>query len=311
MFQTILVSISDSNTQTHIVQQAACLARNTQAKILVYHPFASTSLESSGNFVDPLDWSLKRTEAESAIKQIIKQLNDENIQAEGGVVENDSTEAFNAYARQNDASVIIIEKPDSSVNDRFYELMKTSTIPVLAIPRNHAEVPSAQCFKRILLPLDGSKRAECTLPFAVSISESLNCSVVLTHVIQPPSFTRSGSFNDEKITQLSEQVVETNRQNARDYLKQVVGRFSVPTYGHVIVNADVASSIHQLIEDESIDLVILSAHGTGGNPKWPYGNVANNLITYSLAPVLLIQDLPDSQTVEPTTALNQRSITLR
>jgi nucleotide-binding universal stress UspA family protein len=308
MFQTILVCITQTDNQTNIVQQAACIAQKMQARVLVYHPFSFT-IGSDSNFVDPLNWSLKKTEAESTVKQIIEQLNQQKIQAEGEVVENHNPDTFIEYAKQNDVSMFIIERSDST-KDLLHELMKSSAIPVLSLPSTYAQV-APQCFKRILLPLDGSKRAECTLPYAIALSEKLHSPVVAAHIVQPPVFTRSGSFNDEKITMLSDQVVETNRQNARDYLKQLIKHFSVPVYGHVIVNTDIPSSIHQLIEDEAIDLVILSAHGTGGNPKWPYGSVANNLISYSLAPVLLVQDLPASQMDEQPTQTNQRLLTHR
>jgi nucleotide-binding universal stress UspA family protein len=308
MFQTIMIGITDTNPQTYIVQQAACIAKKMQAKLLVYYPFSMNTVETEAGFVDPLNWSLKRTEAETVMKQVIEQLHQQGLEAEGEVIEGTSIESFMAYAHKNNVSMIILEK---SNNDLLHELMISSAIPVLSLPKSYSKSPVSECFSRILLPLDGSKRAEVALPFAAALSEKLGTEVLLAHVVQPPSFTRSGNFNDDKINQLSEQVVETNRQNAQSYLRQVVERFSVPAYSQVIINNDVASSIHQVIEDESIDLVILSAHGASGNQQWPYGSIANNLIAYSLAPVFLVQDLPAMQADEPNMLSNQRRFTHR
>jgi nucleotide-binding universal stress UspA family protein len=308
MFQTIMIGITDTNPQTYIVQQAACIAKQMQAKLLVYYPFSMNMAETEAGFVDPLNWSLKRTEAETVTKQVIEQLHQQGLEAEGEVIEGTSIDSFLSYAQKNNVSMIILEK---SNNELLHEIMKSSAIPVLSLPKSYHKAPAPECFSRILLPLDGSKRAEVALPFASALSEKLGSEVLLLHVVQPPNFTRSGNFNDEKINQLSEEVVETNRQSAQTYLKQMVERFSIPAYSQVIVNNDVPSSIHQIIEDEAIDLVILSAHGTGGNQKWPYGSIANNLIAYSLAPVFMVQDLPASQADEPTMLTNQRRFTHR
>jgi nucleotide-binding universal stress UspA family protein len=51
-------------------------------------------------------------------------------------------------------------------------------------------------------------------------------------------------------------------------------------------------ALHQLAEQEHIDLVALSAHGYSGNSQWPYGSMVNNFILYSKAPLFIVQDLP-------------------
>jgi hypothetical protein len=50
--------------------------------------------------------------------------------------------------------------------------------------------------------------------------------------------------------------------------------------------------LHDLVEREGADLVILSAHGYSGNTKWPYGSVVTNFIAYGTTPLLIVQDAP-------------------
>jgi nucleotide-binding universal stress UspA family protein len=69
----------------------------------------------------------------------------------------------------------------------------------------------------------------------------------------------------------------------------------------LVENASVTSAIHELANQEDIDMVILCAHGFTGQVTWPYGTVARNYMEHGTKPVLVVQDLPRSQ-VRPTAA---------
>ncbi len=53
--------------------------------------------------------------------------------------------------------------------------------------------------------------------------------------------------------------------------------------------------MHELVAQENIDLVVLSAHGHSGGTKWPYGGVALNFIAYGTTPLLIVQDLSQDE----------------
>ena len=50
-------------------------------------------------------------------------------------------------------------------------------------------------------------------------------------------------------------------------------------------------SLHELVEREKADLVVLSGHGYSGRMEWPYGGVANSFVQYGTTPLLIVQDL--------------------
>ena len=70
---------------------------------------------------------------------------------------------------------------------------------------------------------------------------------------------------------------------------------------HIIVQDDVAVALHELSESENADLVILSAHGYSGTPRWTYGSITSSFIGYGSTPLLIIQDLSKNQ-VQPSPA---------
>lgn len=54
-------------------------------------------------------------------------------------------------------------------------------------------------------------------------------------------------------------------------------------------------SLHELVEREKADLVVLSGHGYSSRMKWPYGGVTNSFIQYGTTPLLIVQDLPPEE----------------
>jgi nucleotide-binding universal stress UspA family protein len=78
---------------------------------------------------------------------------------------------------------------------------------------------------------------------------------------------------------LADQVVARNREEAGHYLEQVKSRSyleGIDVQTHLITSDNAAAALHQLGEQENIDMVTLSAHGYTGNLQWPYGSMVNN-----------------------------------
>ena len=55
------------------------------------------------------------------------------------------------------------------------------------------------------------------------------------------------------------------------------------------------AALHNIIDRENIDLVLLSAHGYSGENRWPYGKIALNFIAYGTTPLIIIQDLEEDE----------------
>jgi nucleotide-binding universal stress UspA family protein len=101
---------------------------------------------------------------------------------------------------------------------------------------------------------------------------------------------------------LAAQVVARNREEAGHYLEEVKARSyleGIDVHTHLVTSDNAAATLHQMGEQEHIDLVTLSAHGYTGNHQWPYGSMVNNFILYGKAPLLIVQDLPPKQEQKP------------
>ena len=108
---------------------------------------------------------------------------------------------------------------------------------------------------------------------------------------------------------LSNRIVMRNQEEALHYLDQV--KLHSPLAGmdvraHLIISNNTAVAIHELVDREQIDMVVLGAHGYSGNSQWPYGSVVNNFILYGKVPLLIVQDLPLKSVQEETSQMGIR-----
>ena len=139
-------------------------------------------------------------------------------------------------------------------------------------------------FKHLLVPLDGSKLAEATLPMAVYLAKILKTPVTLLHIIELDA--PEEIHHDRHLTNSSE---------AEAYLARVAkdtfpDKIKVDYHIHTSAVADVAQSI----VDHSVDeiqpgLILLCAHGNSGMHDLFYGNIAQQVVAASTSPVLLIK----------------------
>jgi nucleotide-binding universal stress UspA family protein len=145
-------------------------------------------------------------------------------------------------------------------------------------------------YRRVLVPLDGSQRAEFALPLAKKLANSQNSQLLLVHAIVKPEIPRHTPFSEEE-RQLVDRLTELNRTRAGEYLEQLRDQLSPGVETRIIVGDAPAASLHDVVALEKADLVALSAHGYTSGTRWPYGSIALSFIAYGTTPLLIVQDL--------------------
>ena len=174
---------------------------------------------------------------------------------------------------------------------------------VRAHPQNipTGELAETPLYQRILVPLDGSQRAEHVLPIVMQLAQLHKPIIHLVNVVQTPEMARQMPLAQEDID-LANRVVARNREEAGHYLEQVKSRSylqGIDVETHLMTSDHTAESLHQVVEQERIDMVTLSAHGYSGKHQWPYGGVASNFILYGKVSLLIVQDMPAKQELKP------------
>jgi nucleotide-binding universal stress UspA family protein len=144
-------------------------------------------------------------------------------------------------------------------------------------------------YRRILVPLDGSKLAECVLPHAEAIAKLSKASIELVHVIEPLELpTRGGialSIDDLKQIELH------TKSDAESYLYEVVERLKLAGIkAHSkLLTGKAADSLVDYIHKNKFDLLIMATHGRSGISRWIWGSVAEKILHSSSTPVLIVR----------------------
>jgi len=142
-------------------------------------------------------------------------------------------------------------------------------------------------YKTILVPLDGSKRAEAILSHVEELSKLYRAKVIFLQVIEPPPLI----VGPEGDIALHQQEIERWTREAESYLTAIQGEFQekgIENNKHVI-NASVVDAIIKVAEQEGADLVALASHGRSGLSQVFYGSVAAGVLHRIDRPLLLIR----------------------
>ena len=308
MFNRILLPMDRSPLAECVLPHAVAVARAFASQVTLVHVMDTPHRANWRRAVDPLNWRIRKAEAESYLGDLVLRLQKAGVSTEKQILEGDAAERIVEYSRKNDVPLIMLSSHGqsglsgwnvSSVVQKIILRAHTSIMIVRAYQPISTDVTGLR-YRWLLLPLDGSQRAESVLPMASTLARSHEAQILLAHVVRRPEMPRRTPPTDEDV-ELADRIVERNRAEAIQYLDQLRSRLSGEAQARVLVSDHVAVTLHELVDQEKIDLVLLTAHGYSGQTRWPYGSVVISFITYGTTPLLIVQDLPQDK-IEPTVA---------
>ena len=143
-------------------------------------------------------------------------------------------------------------------------------------------------YKNILLPLDGSRRAEAILPHVENIAARFGARVIILIVEEP-----AVQLEYDEIINAERYLAERAemRKNITTYALKVVNQLKekdVPA-DFLIGKGDVVQSIIKTAEKENIDLIAMASHGRGGWARTFYGSVSAGVLQKVDRPILMIR----------------------
>ena len=157
-------------------------------------------------------------------------------------------------------------------------------------------------FDRILIPLDGSPRAELILGQVARILRRKDSQILLLRVLD---LREAGRFESMRTTAY-EQARGRERIQAHEYIHGLAGRLAdqgIRVRG-LLAEGPAAPTILEQAEREGATLIAMTTHGRTGLPRWFVGSVAEKVVRTSPIPVLLVRSFRPSPLgdLQPTTA---------
>jgi len=160
--------------------------------------------------------------------------------------------------------------------ERVVRLCRT---PVVTVRPNHRA--GVWSIKTILSPTDFSEYSNYAIPYAVSIARHHRARIILVHV------TDLTTQNPELLTQKFPELKHYHEQADEIQIERLVGR-----------DVDPENTIVRLAEEYQVDLVVMGTHGARGMRRVQIGNVVEEVVRRTAAPVLTITH-PIHKTVFP------------
>ena len=148
-------------------------------------------------------------------------------------------------------------------------------------------------YKSILVPLDGSKRAERILPHVEELALRFGAEVIFIRVVEPLVST-IGTHDSSPGIYID--VVDELYKETKAYLTALKGEFrekgiSVKT---IVGRGTIVNNIISVSESENVDLIAMASHGRTGLGRVFYGSVAAGVLHQVDRPLLLIRARSDS-----------------
>src|SRR5829696_7410431 len=172
-----------------------------------------------------------------------------------------------------------------SVADR---VGRESPVPVMVV-RTKQLAPGPVGITRLVVPLDGSSRAESALPVATTISQRLGTPISLVRVVDPADAMPPAVGVDEAIPfEIYDEAEKELEQEARRYLEMMAQKLreqGLPMTTSVLVGSP-ASSIEEATHFG--DVLVLSSHERTGVMRWLLGSLAEKLAREDESPVILV-----------------------
>jgi nucleotide-binding universal stress UspA family protein len=154
-------------------------------------------------------------------------------------------------------------------------------------------VKEVEMYKKILVPLDGSKLAESVLPHVESLAGcSAGAELMLVSVTERVAGFRAMDDSSQPLGErLAPEAVGKYEREARKYLDRIAKPlvkkgFKVLTE---VLLGNPADEIILFATNEGCDLIIMASHGRSGPSRWAHGSVAEKVFRSNCAPILMVK----------------------
>jgi nucleotide-binding universal stress UspA family protein len=308
MFSHVLLPLDGSPLAECVLPHAALAAKAFGARITLLQVLERNHGQRDHRPVDPLDWEMKRSEAEIYLRSIEDRLRPLDVVIEPVVVEGNAAESVVSFAHENEVDLLIISSHGQNgftgwnVSSTVQKIVLRVFTSVLIVPAYMAPVMKLDDlgYDRIIVALDGSQRAEWVLSCVGQLAAVDDAAVELVHVLAPPEMPRQAPPSQEDV-ELSRRLLDRNRQEMESYLEHLRSRLDHNVKAHLLTSKGVVTTLHQYVEEEEADLLVLNAHGYSETTRCPYGTIPTSFIFYGTSPLLIVQDVLADK-VKPTRA---------
>jgi nucleotide-binding universal stress UspA family protein len=142
-------------------------------------------------------------------------------------------------------------------------------------------------YEKILVPLDGSKRAEMIRPHVRELASRFQATVILIKVIEPIYADGIG----QTYVSISEEAFNAQLKDNELYLDGIASKFRDKGIDckSLVAHGPIVDKIIETANTEDVDLIAMTSHGRGGLARIFYGSVAAGILNRVDRPLFIVR----------------------
>jgi nucleotide-binding universal stress UspA family protein len=146
-------------------------------------------------------------------------------------------------------------------------------------------------YSKIMVPLDGSKLAECVLPHVEALTKGPVKEVEFIRIFEPFQMPSGADFTISEKD--AAKIDAENKAEEEKYIQGIVKvaqKAGVKVSGKVIKRSEgIAEDLANYASKSGSDLIVIATHGRSGPSRWVWGSVADRVLRSSCVPVLMVR----------------------
>ena len=303
MYRVIMVPVDGSAFSREAVFQGLRLARKSGAQLRLVR-VASVAVMPGGPDTIPLEsaaWTIERDDLRTQLYRLAAECkSNSHVEVSATVEEGPITDALRGHALRHGVDLIVMATHARRGMARAFlgsvadQLIRETGIPVLVVrpPSLATELVDGPCYKRIIVPLDGSALAEQSLEPAIALAKMEHAQVTLLRIVTPDRNAPAGKSGPTGASRRPSGLDDAERYLAK--MRMALVEPGLQIHSAVVVAEDIPRAIIGFAQASDEDLIAIATHGRGGIARAIIGSVADRVMCEGMLSMLVVHpaDLP-------------------
>lgn len=293
-YRQVCACVDASPVSSKVIAHAVSIAQALGAELTLMRVLEAGRDGSRPS--DPVEWDLRRREAGTHVEMLAHDLCADVEGIHTLLLEGCAAEQICTWAHDHHVDVTVVcssgagETGEGQLGSTARRILECAPRAVLLVPASAEETGDVH-YRRVLVPLDGSSRAETALPIARRVAAAEQAQLVVVHAVPEPELTEIGPLEPQD-EELRDRLLRRNERVAQAYLERIRARITekgVEVATLMLHGGDARHLLARAIVDERADLTVLTSHGRSGHVDVASGSVTDFLITHATAPLLIVR----------------------
>jgi nucleotide-binding universal stress UspA family protein len=297
MYSVIMVPVDGAAFSREAVFQGLRLARKSGAQLRLVRVASATAMPGGPDTfaLETAAWTIERDDLRTQLNRLAAECkSNSHVEVSATVEEGPIADALRGHALRHGVDLIVMATHARRGMARAFlgsvadQLIRETGIPVLVVrpPSLATELVDGPCYKRIIVPLDGSPLAELSLDPAIALARMEHAQLTLLRIVTPERKSPA-----EKPGATSTSSRPSGLDDAERYLAKMRMALAKPDlriHSAVVAAEDIPRAIIGFAQASDEDLIAIATHGRGGIARAIIGSVADRVMSVGMLSMLVV-----------------------